>query len=88
MSVDLRHILNWPNDAYYQFALKEGILWAWSHEYATSLLNYIESIDRNFEEHSHYLFLKHIPTKFLEKKGERERVSQTIKKTLAGLTKA
>ncbi len=59
--------LSWPEDAYFQIAYKGKVLWAFNEDSAISLLDFIESEDRQRNKHKYQLFLRHIPSHFLHK---------------------
>lgn len=82
-----KHHLHWPRDAYYRFDLREGLLWAWSESHVHSLIDFIESKDRDPAKHGNYLFLRHIPKEFLDGR-RRHRVVRDLKKGLAQLHQA
>lgn len=80
------HILNWPDDAYFQLDYKGKTLWAYDRSYAIKLRDYIKSGDRKkrhpastetyiFQDY----FLRKIPEHFQTKKARDEIVSKLNK---------
>lgn len=66
------HTLTWPADAYYQFQLPQGLLWAWSRDGVTALIAFLESAERDPSAHGdHCFFLRHIPKAFLGAKDRK-----------------
>lgn len=68
-SLRRKHILDWPQDAYYQIEYRGEILWAFNKSTAHALLKYIESDERQLgiDGYGHFLFK--IPTVFKSKKA-------------------
>ena len=60
------HRLRWPQDAYWRFELPQGELWAWDRASALALIDFIDAKERHPSTFGvHWLFLRHIPSKFL-----------------------
>lgn len=60
------HRLRWPEDAWYRFELRQGLLWAWSRAHVDALIDYIASTDRDAGAHHPFGgFLRHVPSEFL-----------------------
>ncbi|UTO18248.1 hypothetical protein NGC85_09800 [Acinetobacter sp. Z1] len=76
-----KHLLNWPNDAYYTVTYKEQVLWAFHREAALDLYHYLNKKLRDHKQYRHSFFLLHIPTIFKQKKA-RLHVTQQLKKLL------
>ena len=77
-----KHTLVWPHDAWYQFPVREGLLWAWHREQAVALLAYVEAKLRVPESRAgHYLFLHHVPARFL-KGTRRAKTAKLIRRKL------
>jgi hypothetical protein len=74
-----KHLLQWPDDAYYICEVKGKILWAWTRGHASALRDFVASPDREFRPGSYpgyFLFLRHIPTHFLRAKNRGAVVKQ------------
>lgn len=78
-----KHRLDWPTDAFYRFELREGLLWAWTFDHASALADFIESKERDPGQHGYFLFLRHIPKEFLDRRC-RDRVVREIRKKIGG----
>jgi len=79
------HTLRWPDDAWYRFELRRGVLWAWSRDYVLALIEYLESDRRDASAHGGYgLFLHHVPSKFLGAKDRDDHVKR-LRQLLAEL---
>ena len=58
-------MIHWHHDAYWKCEVKGEVLWAWSLEHATVLLDYIQSKERDEKAYTEYLAaLWHLPTHF------------------------
>ncbi len=77
-----KHVLNWPDDAYFKIDHKNGVLWAFDREYASELLRYIRSEDRDRGKFRHRASLMKVPTKFLTAKV-RESVARALDRILS-----
>ncbi|GAB5482145.1 MAG: hypothetical protein Pars92KO_19020 [Parasphingorhabdus sp.] len=77
-SCDLRrkHVLNWPDDAYFSITYKESVLWAFNREMATELAAFVESNDRDLEKFRYRSSFMKIPKLFLSAKAR----SHVVKK--------
>ncbi len=75
----IAHRLLWPEDAWYRFEVRRGLLWAWSRPHAVAMRDFIASHERKPGAHGYgfILFLSHIPGKFLQAK-ERDAIVATI----------
>ena len=81
-----RHQLSWPGDAYYQFALPMGTLWAWNRDTAVDLMAYIDSQDRDPSRYPNsFLFLRHIPKEFLVAR-HRKTITKLMERGLSDLS--
>ena len=80
------HTLAWPTDAYFQFELPQGLLWAWNREGVGALIDFIASSARSPLMHgpNHALFLRHIPKCFLGAKDRRS-IVRLLRRSLAEL---
>ncbi|EKR91219.1 hypothetical protein LEP1GSC163_3463 [Leptospira santarosai str. CBC379] len=76
-----KHVLNWPDDAYYQIEIKNKKLWAFNFDSYAELIKYIESKDRNLNKYQWGFFLLHLPTEFLKSKVRSEVVKRLRKIT-------
>ena len=72
-----RHILNWPQEAYYSINYKGQQLWAFNTESAQELLNYISSSNREVGDYKWRNLLLHVPTIFKKYKA-REHVVKKL----------
>jgi hypothetical protein len=64
-----KHVLNWPDDAYFSIVYKDSILWAFHREMVTELLKFIASDDRDFRKFRYRSSLMKIPKVFLTAKA-------------------
>lgn len=76
-----KHVLNWPNDAYYAIAHRNQVLWAFHRESAIELRHYLLSTNRDVSRYRWASFLLHIPTIFKTHKA-RAAVAKQIQKHL------
>lgn len=81
-----KHVLKWPEDAYFQIDYKGQTLWAYNRTYALKLRDYIASNDRkkrhpNSTEYHIFQdsFLRKIPEHFQSKKARTEIVKKIEK---------
>jgi hypothetical protein len=72
------HVLNWPQDAFYQVDIKGNVLWAYSRGHALRILDHIARKDRPARIEPS---LRAIPTPFL-RAGNRSVVSRKLLKLL------
>ena len=77
-----KHMLTWPNDAYYSVTYKGQQLWAFNRESSVDLRDFIESSDRKTGNYKWASFLLHIPTVF-KKQNARDNIVKQINKQLA-----
>lgn len=65
-----KHLLDWPNDAYYAVEVRNNILWAWNREYAVAVRRYLATpeCDPVYTPGINY-FLIHIPKMFRMKRN-------------------
>lgn len=40
------HVLEWPEDAWWQWSIRGEMLWAWDREHARQILDYVRASDR------------------------------------------
>ena len=78
-----KHVLKWPDDAYYSVSYRNGILWAFDRESACDLNAYLLSKSRDVSRYRWPLFLLHVPTVFKTHKA-RQAVSTQLLRLLAG----
>lgn len=62
---NLKHKLNWPLDAYWQWEIRGQTLWAWDKNQALEILTYIKS---ELRPSRHSYSLRYIPEHFLSAK--------------------
>lgn len=69
-----KHILRWPENAFYKTEVRGQTLWAWDRDQAEALRAYIASTGRKFTgiARTHFWFLRHVPKHFLEVKHRTE----------------
>lgn len=80
-----RHELRWPQDAWYRFELRQGVLWAWDRRHADALVGYLASAQRDPAAHGPFhSFLLHVPSRFLAA-AERDEVVHRLRRQLAQL---
>jgi hypothetical protein len=77
-----RHLLSWPNDAFYSISYKGEVLWAFNRESSVELRDFIASNERNPGNYKWSNFLLHIPTPF-KKQNSREGVVKQLSRLLA-----
>ena len=75
---NMKHRLNWPNDAFWKWDIRGEILWAWDRDHAKEILDYVKKAVRP----SRYSYtLRYIPSHFLSAKV-RGLVVQKMEKNL------
>jgi hypothetical protein len=78
----VKHILSWPDDAYFVCEFKVHVLWAWTRGHAQELKSFVDSKDRDPWNHPGYvMYLLHTPGVFLLAKN-REAVSKELQRML------
>ena len=77
-----KHVLNWPNDAFYLISFKGEPLWAFNKESSIELRDYIASNQRKSENYKWANFLLHIPTSF-KKQNARDNIVKQINRLLS-----
>lgn len=77
-----KHVLQWPEDAFYLVSHKGQSLWAFDRESAVELRDFIQSTSRNENDFRWERFLRHVPTVFKHQKN-RDRIVKQIDKLLA-----
>lgn len=81
--LDAAHTLVWPDNAYFQWPIRGGTLWAWDAGHARVLLAYLGSRDRDPAQFPGYeLSLEKLPKAAITAKA-RERIVKKIAATLA-----
>jgi len=71
-----KHVINWPDEAFFQISYKGRSCWAYDLESATALRDYVKSkIRPKFTKHWHSLF-ERIPRLFMSEKARPEVVKQ------------
>lgn len=78
-----RHVLDWPKDAFFSCDVRGEVLWAWNHEQAVALRDYVKSTHRDRHAHGAHAFLLHVPATFLDAK-RRETIVKKLDRLLAG----
>lgn len=76
------HVLNWPEESYFQVEYKQQVLWAFDRETVVTLIEYIGSQDRQSSQYKWSSFLRHIPSHFL-KANARNLIVKKLGKLLA-----
>ncbi len=76
-----RHVLKWPEDAFFQIEHKGKVLWAFDRGTARKLLEFIASKDRK-KTGGDNRFLRHIPSQFLQA-GSRETLVRKLTRMLS-----
>ena len=76
-----KHKLIWPNEAYYQIQLGNGVLWAWNRAHFIAMRDFLSSPNLHAPKGFGY-FLKHIPKQFLLKRN-RDRAVKHIERLLS-----
>ncbi len=64
-----KHVLKWPDDAWFQVTYRGQTLWAFDRDSATSLLAFVSATDRKLKHFSHNKFLLKVPAHFLSAKA-------------------
>jgi predicted RNA-binding Zn-ribbon protein involved in translation (DUF1610 family) len=81
--LDAAHRLTWPDDAFFQWRIRNSTLWAWSADHARVLLAYIGSLQRDPDQFPGYeVSLRQLPKAALAAHA-RDRVIKLIARTLA-----
>lgn len=78
-----KHVLSWPNDAYFSLGYKNQQLWAFNRESTVELRDYIQSKSRNYRAYKWSNFLFHIPAIF-KKHNARNTVVKKLNRLLYG----
>lgn len=79
------HDLRWPDDAYFQWPLRGERLWAWNHEHARVLREYLGSTRREPARHGIYArSLRELPARILAARN-RTAIVEKIHQTLIGV---
>jgi endogenous inhibitor of DNA gyrase (YacG/DUF329 family) len=81
--LDAAHRLTWPDDAFFQWRIRNSTLWAWSAAHARVLLAYLGSLQRDPAQFPGYeVSLAQLPKAAISAHA-RERVVTLIAHTLA-----
>ncbi|WP_210247206.1 hypothetical protein [Aliikangiella marina] len=76
-----KHLLRWPDEAYYTIEFKGSVLWAYHRESLIELRDFILSADRKEENYKWRNFLRHVPTTF-KKQNARETVAKRLNRLI------
>jgi len=81
-----KHLLRWPEEAYYKTTIRGEVIWAWTRDQAVALRALIASKDRKIAgaTRKHFWFLRHIPKHFLEVKHRTEALKKLDRLLSAG----
>jgi hypothetical protein len=80
--LEARHRLTWPDDAFFQWRVRNSLLWAWSADHARVLLAYLGSRQRDPAQFPGYeVSLEQLPPAVIAAHA-RARVVKQIAKTL------
>ena len=79
---NLKHILDWPNDAFWSWEIRGSQLWAWDMNHAQRILDYIKPVSRT---RTYSYDLRCIPKEFLAAKV-RELIVKRITRSLENKT--
>ncbi len=60
-----KHLLQWPQDAYWQWEIRGEVLWAWNRKHAITILEYVKKVIRPSRYSPN---LRYIPSHFLSSK--------------------
>lgn len=71
-----RHVLRWPDEAYFSIAYRNHVLWAFHRESAVDLIQYLQSKERNRSRYRWGSFLLYVPTVFKAGKARESVVKQ------------
>lgn len=72
-----KHILSWPEDAFYQTEVRGQVLWAFNRESLVALRDYLASTERDKARQNTWKnFLLNVPTYFLKAKVRDEAVKK------------
>ncbi len=77
-----KHVLRWPEDAYYSITYRNHVLWAYHRESAVDLMHYVLSKERSRSRYRWSFFLLYVPTVFKVGKA-RESVVKQLNRLLA-----
>lgn len=76
------HVLRWPADAYFQWAIRGARLWAWNAEHARVLLHYVGALQRDPRRFPFYRrSLRELPAPILAARS-RELVARKVRESL------
>jgi hypothetical protein len=64
-----KHVLSWPDEAFYQIVFRRKVLWAFHRESAVEIRDFIASADREAAAFRWRLLLRHLPKEFLAAKA-------------------
>lgn len=78
-----KHLLLWPNDAYFSIHYRAHTLWAFNVDSAIELLDFLSAKERDQDRYRWRGFLTHVPTVFKTKKA-REVVCRRLSRLLDG----
>ena len=73
------HLLNWPQDAWWQWSVRGRLLWAWDRDHARRIVEYVRATDR--PRRGVYGDIANLPAYFLAAK-QRDTVIKLIERTL------
>lgn len=76
-----KHVLSWPQDAYFTIDYKGQTLWAYDRSHAVELLDYIRSKNRDRTKYKHRSFLLHLPSHFQAQKA-RDHITKRLSEKL------
>jgi hypothetical protein len=80
--LEAAHRLTWPDDAYFQWPVRGGVLWAWDTAHARVLLAYLGSLQRDPARFPGYeVSLEQLPKAAIAANA-RERIVKRIARTL------
>lgn len=77
-----KHVLSWPNDAYFLINYRGHVLWAYDQGSANALQAFLLSKSRDLYAHGYSRFLLHIPSIFKTAKA-RTAVTKALSRLLA-----
>ena len=64
-----KHLLRWPQEAYFQIDYRDQTLWAFDRQMALDLLGFIKSDERDRHAFQYSYSLRKTPSYFLTAKG-------------------
>lgn len=79
-----KHVLKWPEEAYYCIEYKGQLLWAYDRHAFVSIYDYIQSQLRDRKKSGHIIYLLHIPSHFLTRRARTdviEKMERVLKNT-------